>query len=360
MADTNSGFDFDGIKDSGTEHAGTGESFNPLIDEMFGAEDGADSPDEMLVDDVPQADEEAEAPEGEEPEAGQSGPPAAEPEDPDEDDDEGDEEEPEEDEPKPKGSRAQKRIQQLAARSKELEQQLSQVTQQSQLQFQSVLQQQEAKHQAQMDQMQQLIEVRSREAELMQAKQSREEDQNLSEVDRFAAKIERETMAKAESLFDSKLEALQSKMDEQEAAHAERQQKMENQRVFERVSQRTEAARNSTFFKGFNQESITPEVGQAVDDTIMALAAARNIPIEEAASFLSQLTDIVGQKRQATKKAAKSKPKVKPAKAGLPSSARQAAKGGEKAPSLQEIKEMGFNNHLRWAEAGSPKPRSKK
>lgn len=354
MADSNS----EGMG-SGTESLGSaGDEFSGLIEDANAhIMDGA-GPDEML--DLLNKEVEKEAEEEEEvlDEGETSDPEEDEAEDDaeEEGEEEEDEEEVGEEEAKPvKG--ANKRIQQLVTQRKELENQLAQTksqfesyAQQAQAQFQQFQQQRDARQNEMLMEMANANKLMQKQIEMLTGRKQAEEEAGLSEVERF----KRDTQKAAEEQALAHVRALEEKWEKAEAERQAQAQQAQTQYQIRQLSQDVQNARNTIYFEGFDLTKIDPEHGKVIDDTIMALVAARDVTPQQAAEYLRKTNTFMATEQQKRAVATVSKKKKRAQSTKLPSGGSKQAAKSDSRPAWPLIRKHGYSSYVAWRADGSP------
>jgi len=351
MADSNAG-PSDGIENGGS----AGEDFSALVGE---ASDSlmsvrGENPDDIieaaLAEDEPSEEEapESEAEADSEDESAKAD---------EEEESEEEEEEEEEGQPEEKPAGANKRIQQLVSKRKELESKLEQQTaqfnayaQQVQTQFQQLQQQKESQQSEITQKLMESNQLLAKQIEMLTGRRKEEEEANLSEVDHYKLQVERAAEQRAMAAVDS----LRAEMKEAERKRSEEISHINTQAQIRQLSQNVTSARNAIIFEGLDPKEIDPEQGKVFDDAIMALVAARNVTPQQAAAYLRKSQEMLSQVRQ--KSAVKTVSKKK--KAGgtkLPVGAsRQAVKNTGGYPAWDLVRKAGYSSYLDWKADGAP------
>jgi len=252
--------------------------------------------------------------------------------------------------------RAQKRIQTLSGRTKELEQQLSQ--QQQYYQQELAKMQQYMQHQMSQagntNALSQQLQQQQQQLQMLQQRKQEEEYQNLTPLEQLKRDILQEAGAQSSGAVNQQVAALRKELEQEKQARANAKQEAERNARYAYYTQQTEQARAETLLNGFAQEDANRLSAEA-DEMILAYAGAFGIEPKEAAGRLKAYMDNYHMARLKTrsngegKKVRKSRAVPKPAPAG-----RRQAKGGLSMPTLGQLRKAGFDSHVDWIAANEP------
>jgi len=264
--------------------------------------------------------------------------------------------EPEEPEEEKSSSRAQKRIQNLSSRNKELEQGLQQQQEYFQRQMQALqyqMQQNAARPQEDNALAQQLA-LQQQQLQMLQQQKQSEEYSNLSPLEQLKIDILKESESKASSAIDSQLSELRKQLENEKSTRLQSQQEAQRKARYEYYNQQTSAATKEQILGSFKQEDAS-QLREDAEEMVLAMAGAFGIEPSEAAvrlkGYMDKYMRASMSARSSTKgqKVRKSRSIPKPASGG-----RRQVKGGLRMPSLPEIKKAGYDNHIDWIAAGEP------
>jgi DNA polymerase III gamma/tau subunit len=252
--------------------------------------------------------------------------------------------------------RAQKRIQTLSGRTKELEQQLGQ--QQQYYQQELAKMQQYMQHQMSQtgntNALSQQLQQQQQQLQMLQQRKQEEEYQNLTPLEQLKRDILQEAGAQSSGAVNQQVAALRKELEQEKQARANARQESERNARYAYYTQQTEQARAETLLNGFAQEDANRLSAEA-DEMILAYAGAFGIEPREAAGKLKAYMDNYHMARLKTrsngegKKVRKSRAVPKPAPAG-----RRQAKGGLSMPTLGQLRKAGFDSHVDWIAANEP------
>tara|TARA_R110002110_G_scaffold12651_2_gene59862 strand:- start:701 stop:1717 length:1017 start_codon:yes stop_codon:yes gene_type:complete len=255
--------------------------------------------------------------------------------------------------------RAQKRIQTLSGRTKELEQQLGQQQQyyqQEMARMQHNMQQQAAQA-GNTNALSQQLQQQQQQLQMLQQRKSEEEYQNLTPLDQLKRDILKEAGTQNSQAVNQQISALQSELNKEKQERAQAKQSSEREARYAYYTKQTEQARQETLFDGFQTEDSGRLAGEA-DEMILAYAGAFGIEPKEAAGklraymdnyHLAKLKARSSGKETAGKRIRKGRAVAKPATAG-----RRQAAGGMAMPTLGQLRKAGYDSHVDWIAANEP------
>tara|TARA_R100000329_G_scaffold137182_1_gene118186 strand:- start:913 stop:1923 length:1011 start_codon:yes stop_codon:yes gene_type:complete len=264
---------------------------------------------------------------------------------------EGESEEP--DEPTP---RAQKRIQTLSSRTKELEEQLGQTQQyyQQQLAQMQYQMQQQASQRGNQDALSQQLQLQQQQLQALQQQRQKEEYDSLTPMEQLKRDILREAGAQSSQAVSQQVTALQQELNKEKQAREKARQEADRNARYAYYTQQTEQARSQTLLNGFAEEDASRLAAEA-DEMILAYAGAFGIEPREAAGKLKAYMDNYHLARLKTrsngegKRVRKSRAVPRPAPAG-----RRQAREGMGMPTLSQLRKAGFDSHVDWIAANEP------
>ena len=252
--------------------------------------------------------------------------------------------------------RAQKRIQTLSGRTKELEEQLGQ--QQQYYQQELAKMQQYVQHQMSQagnaNALSQQLQMQQQQLQSLQQRKQAEEYKELTPLEQLKRDILQEAGAQSSGAVNEQVASLRKELDQEKQARATAKQETERNARYAYYTQQTEQARAETLLNGFAQEDASRLSAEA-DEMILAYAGAFGIEPKEAAGKLKAYMDNYHMARLKTrsngegKKVRKSRAVPKPAPAG-----RRQAKGGLSMPSLAQLRKAGFDSHVDWIATNEP------
>ena len=248
-----------------------------------------------------------------------------------------------------KGSRAQRRIQQLAARAKELEQTIAQRDVQYQQYIYGLQQQQQSQEQKLS---QERLEIERQRLEAEQQRIKREEEAGLSDLEKWRRSVVNDAKSEVEQAAAARVQTLEHRL-----------QELENQRQAE--IQRWEAKQRTDFFQHKAEEEGTKAVlsgllpedrNKLTQDTgnlVMVWAAANGVDPSVAAPAFNQFLDrLVTAKIKATATQAKKAVKTNPPSMMQGKNMTPMEKQASAIPSLEDIKAAGYESFFHWVEQG--------
>jgi|TARA_Y100000310_G_scaffold182154_1_gene182214 hypothetical protein len=262
--------------------------------------------------------------------------------------------EPEEPKTKAKGSRADKRIQNLVKERKQLEQQLHQRDQYYQQHLAAMQQQIAAQRDGDSQAMQEQLALQRQQLELMQSRGETAAKGELSPMEEYRLNIIKEATEKAGTKFSPEVEALKQKLD---AMEAQRQQEIENaqrQQRYNHYNQQTQVARDGLLLKGFAPDR-AKQLAEPMDEMLLAFCGAFGVEPNVAAPQFKKYLDLYVQgslesrARGGGQKIRKGRAVPKSAPSG-----KRSARQGNAFPKPDVLRKAGFDSALDWIAAGEP------
>ena len=253
-------------------------------------------------------------------------------------------------------SRAQKRIQNLAARNKELEQGLRQQQEYFQRQMQALqyqMQQNAARPQTD-DTLAQQLALQQQQLQMLQQQKQSEEYKNLTPLEQLKMDILKESESKTSSAINSQLSELRKQLEDEKSTRLKSQQEAQRKARYDYYNRQTAAATKEQILSSFKQEDAS-QLREDAEEMVLAMAGAFGIEPSEAAVRLKGYMDrymrasMTARSSSKGQKVRKSRSIPKPAAGG-----RRQAKGGLRMPTLPQIKKAGYDNHIDWIAAGEP------
>lgn len=296
-----------------------------LLDQIVA--DEADASEDLAQADDPEAEEEEEAEEDTE--------------------DDVEEQEPAQEQPK-KANRAQERIRELVNQRKEVEAQAAaertQLVQQQQYMFQQ-MQQMQASYNQQLQAMQ---------ATAAKA-QAVEEEAGLSEWEKERRKIIREADERAQTATQEALRPYQERLQQQQQQAEAQQKALAHQQTVSRLEVDATAAVDK-FLEAYPVEAQKGLRESTIDRYLSHCLGEGVSPSEGLPSFKKWVQGLTSAEFEAKKQPKAEKLKKSRAMPKTASAGRAAAPGvgSKRMPTLTQLKQKGFDDHLAWINAGEP------
>lgn len=255
-----------------------------------------------------------------------------------------------------KGSRAQKRIQQLSARAKELEQTIAQRDAQYQQYIQSLQQQH---HQQEQQLAQERLEIERRRLETEQQRIRREEEAGLSDLEKWRRSVVNDAKSEVEKAAASRVEQLEKRLQDMESQRKAEIERFEAKQRTDYFQKKAEEEGTRTVLSGLLPEDRNKLV-QDTGNLVMVWAAANGVDPSVAAPAFNQFLDrLVAAKIKSTGSSAKKSVKVNPPSALVGGKATPAERAASSSiPSMEDILAAGYSSFFHWVEQGEkPIPR---
>ena len=251
--------------------------------------------------------------------------------------------------------RAQKRIQSLANRNKQLEQHVQQQNQYFQQQLATMQQQMQQRPNAgNNDAIAQQLQMQQQQLQMLSQQKQQEEYSNLSPLEQLKVDILKEANANSGSLAESQIAALRQEMNQDKATRQKQQQEAERKARYDYYNHQTEVVTNQVLLSGFEKEDVK-KLSNDAEEMVLAMAGAYGIEPKDAAARLKTYLDSYANAKMAVRSKTKGA-KVRQSRA-VP---RPAAGGRRKAvkgmgmPSLGQLRKAGFDSHIDWIAANEP------
>ena len=251
--------------------------------------------------------------------------------------------------------RAQKRIQSLANRNKQLEQHVQQQNQYFQQQL--VAMQQQMQQQAKTgnnDAVARQLQMQQQQLQMLSQQKQKEEYSNLSPLEQLKVDILKEANTKSSSLAESQIAALRQEIQQDRASRQKQQQEAERKARYDYYNHQTEVVTNQVLLDGFEKED-AKKLSNDAEEMVLAMAGAYGIEPKDAAARLKTYLDSYANARMAVrskttgKKIRKGRAVPRPAAGG-----RRKATKGMGMPSLSQLRKAGFDSHIDWIAANEP------
>lgn len=279
-------------------------------------------------------------------------------EEPDADDEVGDsseeeetaeDEEPEE-EDAPKGSRAQRRIQDLVSSNKQLQQNLEQQQLQFQRQLASIQQQQkEQDSQYRKEQ----LELQKQQLEIERRRREREEESELTELEKFRRGIISEVKGSSPEL-KRELEEIKKQLEESKSAQQKAREEAERQRRVMHFSKQADAMLGDVVLKSVAGES-RAKLDTRAKDVLMTYCAAYGVePKDAAPQFKQFLDDYAHAVMQGRASSGKKAAKVAGAPASKMSPKAPKQKVSRAWPNAKQLRANNYDSVFDWVASGEP------
>ena len=255
---------------------------------------------------------------------------------------------------KAKGSRADKRIQNLVKERKQLEQQLHQRDQYYQQHLARMQQEIAAQKAGDSKAMQEQLELQRKQLEYLQMQRETESRDELTPMEEYRLNIIKEASEKAGNKFSPEVEALRQELEGLKSAREEEAAKVERQQRYNYYNQQTKAARDGLLLKGFAPDR-AKQLAEPMDEMLLAFCGAFGIEPNKAAPQFKKYLDLYVQgslenrARGGGQKIRKGRAVPKSAPSG-----KRSAKRGSKFPKPDALRKAGFDSALDWVAAGEP------
>jgi len=246
--------------------------------------------------------------------------------------------------------RAQKRIQDLVATNKELQQNLERQQQYFQQQLAQVQQQQQEQQQRYQ---QEQLELQRQQLELARQRQEREDETNLTELEKFRRGIISE-VKKSDPELKSELESIKKQLQESQEAQKKAQEEAERQRRVMHFSRQADAMLGDVVLKGI-ESTVKSKLDVRAKDVLMTYCAAYGIEPKDAAPQFKQFLDDYAQaKMQGRANSGKKTPKVAGAPASKMSPTMPNQKVSRKWPNEKQLRAANYDSAFDWVADGEP------
>jgi hypothetical protein len=249
----------------------------------------------------------------------------------------------------PKGGRAQRRIQQLAAKAKELEQQIAQRDAQHQ-QYIQYLQQQRFQEEQKISQ--ERLEIERHRLEAEQARARREEEANLSDLEKWRRSVVHDAKSEVERAANSRVEVLEKRLQDMESQRKSEIEMWEAKQRTEMFQRKAEAEGTRAVLGALLPEDRNKLV-QETGNLVMTWAAANGVDPSIAAPAFNQFLDkLVAARIKATANTAKKTVKTNPPSVISSKVPQAKEEKPSQFPSPEELRMAGYDNIWHWLENG--------
>jgi len=255
---------------------------------------------------------------------------------------------------KEKGSRAQKRIQSLNQKNKELAEQMAQRDAYYQQQLAMMQQQmQQGQQESERSAQQEQLELQRRQLEILQRQREREDESNLSPMEAYRRQILKDAEGSMKSAVSSELEELRRELNAEKDARAQQREEVERQQRYAYYQAQTRQATNKVLLDGFSDDHRS-SLGKEADEMILAYAGAFGVEPKDAAVRFKKWMDgyvqasLSGRAQKGGRKIQKSRQ--------VPSSSRggKRAVKGNAYPEFKSLRKAGYDSYVEWVAAGEP------
>lgn len=255
---------------------------------------------------------------------------------------------------------AQKRIRSLAAQRKEARaeaeatrQQLQQQQQMFEQRLSQMQQQQQYQQQQQMQQAQQQQAILQRQLEVLNGRGEKERLSEMSPLERHEHEILQKAKRQSEELARAQLAPLEQRLQAEQQARQQAEQKWQSQQRFQKYQALTEQARREHVLQGFD-DTAAQDLAQETDDFIMAMSAAYGIPPEKIAPKARKFLDRYAVARHKAIATQSKKTTQKGRNVPSAGASRAPAKGRPRPKTMQELRDAGFEDFLDFNASNLP------
>ena len=252
-------------------------------------------------------------------------------------------------------SRAQKRIQSLANRNKQLEEHVQQQNYYFQQQLANMQQQmQQQSRSGNNDALSRQMEMQQQQLQMLSRQKEEESYSKLTPLEQLKVDILKEANTKSSSAAESQIAALREEMNSERAARAKQQEEADRRARYDYYNRQTSEATNQILLNGFEKDTVK-NLSTDAEEMVLAMAGAYGIEPKDAAVRLKNYLDTYARAAMSVRSKTKGK-KVRQGRA-VP---RPAAGGRRKAtkgmgmPSLSQLRKAGFDSHIDWIAANEP------
>lgn len=268
------------------------------------------------------------------------------------------EEEAEAKEEEPKG-RADKRIRGLVSEKKALEERINHQQAEFQRQVQYLQQQQQRQYQEQFNAMQQQNALLQKQLDLLSRRSTDEEEKNLTPMEQYERKILREAEARAEAKLSPRIQQMERMLVQERQLREQSAQKAQQQKKLQEFTAKAQEAAQSHLMSDVDKGVFAPEDASVASDLVLAYVAATGVEPKVAAQRFKGFLDKYHQGRMRKVSNTSGKKIQASQKVPAPMQPKGSSVKTQGMPSLAELKQGGFDNHVQWMKAGEPQLRKR-
>lgn len=247
----------------------------------------------------------------------------------------------------PKGSRAERRIQELNRRAKDAEDRALAVQTQYQQRFDHMQAQMAQQIQAQQQAYQTQLQYAQHQAYTAQQRQEAENLAKLSPAQRLEREWIQKARAEAESALLPKFQAMENQLAQERQMRTQITESVKRRNELQTYKTNANATASKVLFGEFSPE-VAAKIGPRVNEVLMTWDTAFGEGLDKSAASLKEAFETYHQAKLKSI-SAKSGQKIKQSQAApKPLPTNKVSAKGDARPSPQELKKMGYSDYVDW------------